>query len=82
MKVTTKTIAAVMMAGMVSSQAFADDVNTVIDVNNNVVPAGITHNTNPKISIQDYIDQGRDVIAIEKEIAANNQPYWERDRIL
>ena len=81
MKLTTQTLAALVMAGMVSGHAFADDVNTVIDMNNDDIRVNINQNTDPKVTIQDYVDEVR-ANADDEVVATTTESVWQRFRIL
>lgn len=80
MKLVIKTLAALTMAGLVSGQAIADDVNTVIDVNNDDIRVNVYNNPDPKVTIQDYVDEVR--AETDEAVAATHQSLWQSSRVL
>ena len=83
MKVQTQTIAAIMIAGMVSGNALADGIHTVISVDNDTVTNDNVSIVDPKVTIQYYVDAARednDIVSGSQSTAQESK--WEKYRIL
>lgn len=83
MKVQNKTIAVVTVAAaLFSGSAFADDVNSVIDIQQVGASVNVNaqNNVNPKVTIQDYVD------AANQENVTNyivdTRSRWEAEQTL
>lgn len=83
MNVRNALITTIITAGLVSSAAYADDFNTVIENDRAASNISQSNAVNPNITIQDYIDAARkEDSSISNVTTANNASRWELERVL
>lgn len=80
MKLTKQSIAAIAVATAISSVAYADDVNTVINVEPTQGKVFVSTKQNP-VTIQDHVNIAREQNAT-KGVSTAQESRWNTDRVL